>query len=422
MAHQSNLQSILHGIARAIRAGFSSGTVDAAAVFDLAPRHLDPEIERTLLAHVDAAWQRGWQPSEVVREAMRGTSAKAAGRLATWAVATDHAGRRSVTLDRRWVEQVEGLELPAVSGGPGWLAAWAVDEALDRLAVIEGASDLLACLQWLPRLDPILPPPGSGAGASIPPSVNQMLGADADPVLIKVRNLLAKAESTNFEAEALAFTVKAHELMARHAIDTAQLHGTTHGVGDERPITIRLPVDAPYVKAKSLLLQVVADAGRCRAVQHSRLGLSSVVGFATDVAAVELLFTSLLVQAQAALAAATEHAPPGTRVRSQSYRSSFFWAYAHRIGDRLDEINAAVLAEAEVRHGTTLLPVLRSRAEIVDEHLTAQFGKLRVSRSRHGWDPAGWAGGQVAADNAQLNAGNLRGAKQGLCSGPWPPP
>ena len=47
----------------------------------------------------------------------------------------------------------------------------------------------------------------------------------------------------------------------------------------------------------------------------------------SDLAAVELLFTSLLVQAQTALMRA-----PGS---SRSYRSSFLFAYAARIGERL---------------------------------------------------------------------------------------
>ena len=40
----------------------------------------------------------------------------------------------------------------------------------------------------------------------------------------KVRALLAKAESTTFEAEAEALFAKAHQLMVRNAIDEAVLH------------------------------------------------------------------------------------------------------------------------------------------------------------------------------------------------------
>jgi len=74
-------------------------------------------------------------------------------------------------------------------------------------------------------------------------------------VLQKVRGLLAKAESTEFEAEAAALTAKAQELMTRHAIDRAALH-VGQAVG--RPSIIRVAIEAPYVDPKSLLLQLVA--------------------------------------------------------------------------------------------------------------------------------------------------------------------
>jgi hypothetical protein len=47
--------------------------------------------------------------------------------------------------------------------------------------------------------------------------------------------------------------------------------------------------------------RVVATANRCRVVWHRNLGLRTVMGFRTDLDAVELLFTSLLVQATTAL-------------------------------------------------------------------------------------------------------------------------
>ena len=105
------------------------------------------------------------------------------------------------------------------------------------------------------------------------------------------------------------------------------------------------PVDAPYGDIKSLLLQTVADAGRCRAVYMGSLAMSTLIGFPDDVAAAEMLFTSLLLQAQRALADAAKRAPAGTQVRSQSYRSAFLLAYTTRIGDRLQEINNAIYAE-----------------------------------------------------------------------------
>ncbi len=124
----------------------------------------------------------------------------------------------------------------------------------------------------------ILPPPGSSGVAGRVSS--RSVDAD-DAVLARVRALLAQAESTTYGAEAAAFTAKAQELMARHAIDHALVW--ERAGRDESPVTVRLPVDDPYADAKSLLLQIVATHSRCRAVFHERYTLSTIVGFASDV-------------------------------------------------------------------------------------------------------------------------------------------
>lgn len=375
---------------------------------------LDPTIvhraaERLLLELVAALWAHGWQPVELLRQGRRALPTGGA-RLVALAVAVDDAGRRASTLDRRWAAQVESLDLPPADGRSGWVRRWANEEG-DRGA--DGLSllvDVLAAMTILPRLDLLLPPPGSAEARDRRRSPGgPEPTATSDPILEKVRALLAKAESTEFEAEATAFTAKAQELVARHAIDVAML-AAGDGAGRERPVTVRLAIDDPYVDAKSLLLQTVAEAGRCRSVFHGGVALSSVVGFPTDVSAVEMLFTSLLVQAQSALGVAAAHAPPGARPRSRSYRAAFLLAYAQRIGDRLAEINAAVLSGAEAARGPSLLPALRARSTAVDDAIDAQFGKLRSSPVRGGYDPAGWAGGRAAADRARLVFGDLSGA------------
>ena len=232
-------------------------------------------------------------------------------------------------------------------------------------------------------------------------------------MLVRIRALLAKAESSTFEAEATAFTAKAQELMTRHAIDSAAIHGHDQGPCSE-PIAVRVPVDVPYGDIKSLLLQTVAEAGRCRTAYMPALGLSTVIGFPDDVAAVDMLFTSLLLQAQRALTDSAKRAPAGTRVRSQSYRSAFLLAYTTRIGDRLQQINDAVYAQVEAERGAAFLPVMRSRADAVEDFMTARFGLLRTGRVRGGYDPMGWAGGTVAADNARLDQGDLRANRPSL--------
>jgi hypothetical protein len=223
--------------------------------------------------------------------------------------------------------------------------------------------------------------------------------------------LLVQAESTTFEAEGMTFTAKAHELMARHAIDVAMVWARDGR--DERPVTIRLPIDDPYADVKSFLLQLVAEHARCRSIFHPRYALSTVVGYASDVSATEMLFTSLLVQSQMAMQAEAAAAGPGNRVRSRSFRSSFLLAYAHRIDERLTEVNRAVESEVDENQEGSLLPVLRAREDSVDEVVDELFGELCAGPVRAGRDSAGWVRGRLAADRAQLTFGDITRQHEG---------
>lgn len=342
---------------------------------------VDHEAESILLDQVQMAWARGWQPIELHRQGYRGCTTKTAGRLIALAIAVDHAARRVAGIDPTWRAQVESLQLPTATGGDGWISGFIAHERLERAAAMRAVVDAARNLVHVPPLRPL----------------HHTATALADPILTKIRALLAKAESTTFEAEALSFTAKAQELMTKHAIHAAALAGTTRAWNG--PSVIRVAVDPPYPQAKARLLAVVARASRCRTVHLGGCDLSEVIGMPQDLAAVELLFTSLLVQAQTALTAATGS--------SRSYRSSFLYAFAWRIGERLAEINDTVQRQATVEHGTSFLPVLQSQAAAIDDFVDERYGKLRTVRSTAQADPAGWAGGRAAADRAKLAHGDL---------------
>ena len=363
---------------------------------------VDVEAEGALIWLLAVLWDNGWQPAEVIRHATR-TDVRA-GRVAAAAVAADHTRRDPATLHPRWAAQAKAVAPPEVSGSNGWLTAFGVGEGLDRTATVRAAVTALGVLGAVGALPTLIPPPGSTAPASSPNAVVD------DPALVKVRALLAQAESTTFDAEAAAFTAKAQELMARHAIDAAVLWASSDR--DERPTTIRLPIDDPYADIKALLLHQVALRSRCRAVRHVLYGLVSVVGFASDVAAAELLFTSLLVQSQAALQAEGAKAGPGAHARSRSFRSSFLMSYTRRVDQRLAEINAAVEGGAADDHGS-LLPVLAARDDAVDDAVAEMFGELRPDVVRGGSDVAGWVRGKLAADLARLSFADLDATDDG---------
>jgi hypothetical protein len=359
------------------------------------------EAEQLLEMLVGQLWSRGWQPAELARHARR--SEPRVGRIVASAIAADHRRRDRRTMHASWVAQAD--EIAGGSAEPGWLTALSVGEGwrgtMPVLLVIQ-AGRLLAHAGSLPT---ILPPPGSD-----PDSYDVVASGSAptdDPVLAKVRAILSQAESTTFEAEAETFMAKAQELIARHAIDTALLW--SRSARTTKPVTIRIPIDDPYADQKSMLLHVVADSSQCRAVIHGDLGLMSLVGFPSDVAACEMLYTSLLVQAQTAMQAEAATAPPGARVRGRSFRSSFLQAYASRIGKRLQEINVAVTNDVETERAAlsaaepSLLPVLVERKEAVDAEVDDLFGELTKTPFKRTYDALGWARGDAAGERAELS-------------------
>lgn len=217
---------------------------------------------------------------------------------------------------------------------------------------------------------------------------------------MRIRALLAKAESTEFAEEAEALTAKAQQLMARYSIDEALLAAGTEGGGDG-PGACRIGVEEPYADAKAVLLDAVAAANRCRSVWSADFGFSTVVGFDADLDAVELLYTSLLLQATTAMnrAADRRHLRDRSR-RTKDFRQSFLVAYAARIRQRLAAASGEAVREAaaEVR---TALPVLAARELAVDDAADRMFPATTSHRLR-GRDIDGWQLGAAAADRAEL--------------------
>ncbi|WP_017594933.1 DUF2786 domain-containing protein [Nocardiopsis potens] len=354
-----------------------------------------------LTSRLARAWRLGWQPAEAVRQASRGLGGTAAAICADMVVA-EHRAHPAASLDPRWAEQLGALgEGEWWPGDAEYLAGLTARHGLLRLEAVETALRLAALLEAVPPLEPLLPRPGepaapAPASAAAPPQG----AAPRDAArLAKIRALLAKAESTEFPDEAEALSARAQELIARHSIDAALLAAEPAGGSSPAAGGRRIPVDAPYEQHKASLLHVVAEANHCRAVWHDDLGLCTVVGHPDDVAGVELLFTSLLVQADTAMRVSGSARDRSGRAADRNYRASFLIAFTDRIADRLDR----AAAEAEQAHtGRDLVPVFAARKEQVDAAVEAMFAGLTTTRLRVPTDADGWNAGRTAADTASL--------------------
>ncbi|MYV52968.1 DUF2786 domain-containing protein [Streptomyces sp. SID3212] len=382
------------------RGSDGSEGVDTGASLLAADPSADAELRRRGEGFVRLAWERGWQPADVVRLVRRDLDEPHV-RLVTELIAAET--RRYERLPPRWSDQLADL-----TAGPAKAQAQApAPPRTDRFSHATAVLELYRLLIRLPAVEPVGPVPGTPL--HLPP-------AEGEPrMLTRIRALLAKAEATGYPPEAEALTAKAQELMARHSIDDALLADRT--MRGDVPGACRIGVDAPYETAKAILLDAVATANRCRAVWNSAYGFSTVVGFEADLAVVELLHTSLLVQGTAAMTRAEAEQRAAGRKRTKTFRQSFLMAYAYRLGERLaaatDQVTADARDESGGTGGSALLPVLAARDVAVEDRTDRMFPETVATRVRGVTDEAGWTHGTSAADAARVPGGRGTGEGRG---------
>jgi hypothetical protein len=231
-------------------------------------------------------------------------------------------------------------------------------------------------------------------------SVKGMSVTDVDDrVLERVRKLLTRAEHpATPPAEAEACSAKEAALMSRHLIDRAMVDA---GRCDrDKPVVRRVVVEPPYTVGKVVLLDEVAKAfGIPVAIgrgHYSSTRRCTLVGFAGDLAMVELLFTSLLLQASTAMRAAS------ARPDVKAYRRAFLFGYASSIGARLTAVRRETVREAtSTTPGTDLVLVDRqTQVDAAFQHEFPTLGTFRATAS----SGSGFVAGRDAGGRADLSA------------------
>ncbi|MGY4983854.1 DUF2786 domain-containing protein [Streptomyces sp. 900105755] len=349
--------------------------LDTGASLLAADSGADVELARRGREFVAAAWRRGWQPADVVRLVRRELDDPHV-RLAAGLIRAQAPDDRPRGL--RWRAQLDALPQ---TDGPARVG--------DRFSHATAVLELYRLLLRLPALEPLDEPRPTATGHR-----------PESRMLTRIRALLAKAEATGFPEEAEALSAKAQELMARHSVDEALL--AAGAPAPDAPGACRIGVEPPYEQAKAVLLDAVATANHCRAVWNEPLAFSTVVGFEADLEVVELLHTSLLVQATHAMTKAEAAQRAGGRKRTKTFRQSFLAAYAHRVGDRLRAAARSALADADPSRD--LLPVLATRELAVTDRMAQMFPETTTTRLRGITDEAGWTEGTKAADQAQVHS------------------
>jgi len=236
-----------------------------------------------------------------------------------------------------------------------------------------------------------------------------------DRMLERVRRLLSKAEGAATDAERDAYNGKAAELIARYGIEEALLAAqqTAPQHAADRVVTL----DAPYARDKGSLLAAVASPLRVRAVLRSnRQGVGTelsmhLFGMRADLDRVDVLYTSLLVQAAHGLAVVR---PRNGYESVAAYRRSWMIGFAYVIQQRLIAAEEAVRVQAEegrmangAATGTPSVSlVLADRDALVDQVVAEAYPRLRTARSRM-LSGSGSAEGAAAGRRADLGSPRL---------------
>ena len=226
--------------------------------------------------------------------------------------------------------------------------------------------------------------------------------------LATVRKLLAKAERAATAAESDVYTAKAVELMARHGIDAALLAAADPGRDEIGPLKIAM--QDPYSAGKARLLGWTAAALGCRWVLHGAWGgkvaAVTVFGHTSDRERVELLYTSLLLQATRQLVRVR---PPWPGESVAAYRRSWLEGFSAQVHRRLVEAEERAAGQATARAPANSHPrvavVLAGRRRRVDKEFASTYPHLATLRPSV-LSGSGRAAGALAGQRADLGGGD----------------
>ena len=266
----------------------------------------------------------------------------------------------------------------------------------------------------------------------------------------KINKLLRKAESTT-PAEAEALFEKAQELMTSYAITEAMLAEARGDDVREEIVRKEIEYTGIYQRALFDLGFVVGNNNQCRSLIHNRnytkpkATIQTVIGFESDVNRVEMLTTSLQIQALAAMQSWWKERRKDHTVEWMSgmekfkERREFIEGFKNGISRRLREARERTINnfDESINTGTTTHVVddnkdedisqpitpgmtatlaLRSRKEQVDDWVDEKYGRLRKSRggSRSYGSYTASSAGSAAARTADIGLTRIGGQRKAL--------
>ena len=256
---------------------------------------------------------------------------------------------------------------------------------------------------------------------------------NTEKILERVKRLLAKAEATDFPAEAETFTEAAHKLMARHCIDETLIR---QAQGDEpEPLEWRV-WDALRVggstKTYCVFVNEIVLAIGCHAYYEAgrdgKKPTMHVFGTVSLLEQAQFLISHLLMQAQTGAAQAAAAWTPselqrmrGKRVSEKAERErvyrSFVMGFGIEAGKRIKRAHAAVLAETRDQEPGAALVLVTESDRIKQGYRTATHEQgLTLSSGRGTRVYGGFQAGESAGRSADIGQSRVGGGRRAISS------
>lgn len=215
---------------------------------------------------------------------------------------------------------------------------------------------------------------------------------DKDKIITRIKKLLALSQSPN-EHEAISAAEKAQAILATYNLSMADV---TLEEADEFVIDNEIATEsAPWKRQVAVMTAKMyfctyfyTQKNEYKNTRKIRRDMHSFVGAKHNIVIAKMMFMYLVTTIERlALEGKRKSAAEGRDTWGNTYRRSFSWACACRVGRRIqDRIDAAKRGgEIKAESGNTL-PALASLYDQTDkllkEHLAKKVGRMRQSKRR----------------------------------------
>lgn len=238
--------------------------------------------------------------------------------------------------------------------------------------------------------------------------------ATRDDMLAKIQALMAKAESTEFQAERDAFMDAAQRLVIKFAVEEWEIGGS------KQALLTSTVLNAPYpnANARTRLLSVVARLNNGKIVllpsktaRGGKVIPCTVIAYTDDLEMIKIMYATVSIQCLQAMKTAQEEQYIIYSAEGVGFNESFIAGYAQGFYEKLNKINQQAKDETP---GYGLM--VRSRVDQVGDLLNQMYPNTYTTRRRVG-SAVGYSAGKVAGLNNNSGSKGVGGRQRSIGAG-----